>query len=159
MSNIRECINCEHSCGGGSDVWCEHNPKGKESYMHETDCPYFKGNKWYKEPTKTIKINTQEKTCKTCTIRYKDGFCMQHCYYTSDEDSCPQWSDTELEFDFERIYRLCKQYVKLSDDYEKFKELTKEHKGLSMNMHSYEFFFNCVINDLHREMSLWKTRR
>lgn len=37
----RECVNCQHSRGLGSDVWCGHDPKGKESYMRETDCPYF----------------------------------------------------------------------------------------------------------------------
>lgn len=37
----RECVNCRHSRGLGSDVWCGHDPKGKESYMCETDCPYF----------------------------------------------------------------------------------------------------------------------
>lgn len=30
---MRECINCIYSKGLGSDVWCEHNPKGKESYI------------------------------------------------------------------------------------------------------------------------------
>ena len=42
---MRECINCIYSSGLGSDVWCEHNPKGKESYMCETDCEYFKSKK------------------------------------------------------------------------------------------------------------------
>lgn len=27
---------------GIRDVWCGHDPKGKESYMFETDCPYFR---------------------------------------------------------------------------------------------------------------------
>lgn len=38
---MRECIHCKYSRGLGSDVWCDHDPKGKESYMMETDCPYF----------------------------------------------------------------------------------------------------------------------
>lgn len=42
----RECINCKFSCGGGSDVWCEHEPPGKESYMCETDCPYFEWSEY-----------------------------------------------------------------------------------------------------------------
>ncbi len=38
---MRECVNCEHSRGLGSDVWCS---KGFEtSYMDETDCCHFKG--------------------------------------------------------------------------------------------------------------------
>lgn len=40
MKMIRECVNCKKSRGGGSDVWCgEGHPY--ESYMHETECPYF----------------------------------------------------------------------------------------------------------------------
>lgn len=36
---MRECINCKHSCGLGSDVWCG---KGyKSTYMMETDCPEY----------------------------------------------------------------------------------------------------------------------
>ena len=38
----RECVNCEYGCGGGSDVYCTHKPRGKESYMCDTDCKYFK---------------------------------------------------------------------------------------------------------------------
>ena len=38
---MREYNNCKHSGGIGSDVWCNHNPKGNESYMSETDCPYY----------------------------------------------------------------------------------------------------------------------
>lgn len=38
----RECVNCEYGCGGGSDVYCTHEPRGKEAYMHDTDCEYFK---------------------------------------------------------------------------------------------------------------------
>lgn len=29
----RECSNCEYGRGIGSDVWCGHDPKGKETYM------------------------------------------------------------------------------------------------------------------------------
>lgn len=43
---MRECINCKHSRGLGSDVWCSHNPKGNESYMSETDCPYYEEVRW-----------------------------------------------------------------------------------------------------------------
>ena len=39
---MRECVNCKYGKGLGSDVWCGHDPKGKESYMFETDCPYYK---------------------------------------------------------------------------------------------------------------------
>lgn len=37
---IRKCIHCKKSRGLSSDVWCsEGHPY--ESYMRETDCPYF----------------------------------------------------------------------------------------------------------------------
>ena len=40
MKMIRECVNCKKSRGGGSDIWCsEGHPY--ESYMRETECPYF----------------------------------------------------------------------------------------------------------------------
>lgn len=61
MGYTRECVNCKYSRGGGSDVWCNHNPKGKETYMVETDCPYFEGNKYYKGPqTLTIKAELSD---------------------------------------------------------------------------------------------------
>lgn len=102
-----------------------------------------------------------EKTCKTCAIRYKDGFCMQNCTYMNDEDKCQLWTDESLSFDYNRVYMLCKDYLKLCKDYNEFKKLCKKYpdKALTLSESSYEFFFNCVLNDLHREMSLWKTRR
>lgn len=39
---MKECVNCKYGKGIGSDVWCGHDPKGKESYMFETDCSYYK---------------------------------------------------------------------------------------------------------------------
>ena len=39
---MKECVNCKYGKGIGSDVWCGHDTKGKESYMFETDCPYYK---------------------------------------------------------------------------------------------------------------------
>lgn len=53
---MRECNNCKHSGGIGSDVWCNHNPKGNESYMFETDCPYYEYHDRSKGvPSKTTK--------------------------------------------------------------------------------------------------------
>lgn len=42
INMLRECVNCKYSRGIGSDVWCGHNPRGDESYMNKTDCPYFR---------------------------------------------------------------------------------------------------------------------
>lgn len=38
---MKECVNCKYGKGIGSDVRCGHDPKGKESYMFETDCSYY----------------------------------------------------------------------------------------------------------------------
>lgn len=103
-----------------------------------------------------------EKNCGNCAIRYHDGFCMQNCTYMNDGDKCQRWSDKPLDFDYNRIYRLCKDYIKLCKDYEEYKELCEKHpekRSLELYGNHYDFFFNCCINDLHREMSLWKTRR
>ena len=32
---MRECISCKYGRGLGSDVWCGHDPKGKESYIYK----------------------------------------------------------------------------------------------------------------------------
>lgn len=50
---IRECIHCKKSRGLGSDVLCsEGHPY--ESYMRETECPYFEINR------RSIKMNKEE---------------------------------------------------------------------------------------------------
>lgn len=56
---VRECVNCKHSRGLGSDVWCGHEPKGKESYMFETDCEYYEPFEYHdksKETTSTLNL-------------------------------------------------------------------------------------------------------
>lgn len=86
---------------------------------------------------------------------------MQNCTYMGDQDSCKKWTDQPLEFDFDRVYYLCKDYIKLCKDYNELKQTIKEYpnSGISMYDSTYQFFFNCILNDLHREMSLWKTKR
>lgn len=89
---------------------------------------------------------------------------MQHCYYTGEEHSCPSWTDEDISFNYERIYRLCKDYIeicKMYDDTEKFKEdeLFKHPFEYENSLHNLQFFLNCCLNDLHREMSLWRTRK
>lgn len=103
-----------------------------------------------------------EKTCKTCAYKYHDDFCMGNCMYVNDEHKCQRWTDEPLEFDYDRVYRLCKDYVKLCDDYGEYKELCEKYPdrwSLKVSENNYKFFFNCCINDLHRELSLWKTKR
>ena len=45
---MNECVNCRYGRGGGSDVWCGHEPRGKETYMpiKDTDCPYYESMRW-----------------------------------------------------------------------------------------------------------------
>lgn len=38
---MRECSNCKKSRGLGADVWCGEGHTEYESYMRETDCPYW----------------------------------------------------------------------------------------------------------------------
>ena len=100
--------------------------------------------------------------CSTCSYYYKDGFCMLHCFYTDDEHTCPKWTDEGIDFDYERIYNLCKQYIEICHQYEETEELIKKHpseKSLGLSFNSLQFFLDCCLNDLHREMSLWKTRK
>ena len=104
-----------------------------------------------------------EKICKNCSYKYSDDFCMRICMYVTNNHSCKLWTDEPIEFKYERIYKLCKDYIELCEDWEKHQELKEkypEHKPtLELMENNYEFFFNCCLNDLHREMSLWKTKR
>lgn len=79
-----------------------------------------------------------------------------------DNDTCDMWTTKPLEFDYRRIYQLCEQYVKLTTDYERYLDLCEKHSKDELLIgfeDTYQFFFNCTLNDLHREMSLWKTKR
>ena len=99
--------------------------------------------------------------CLTCSYHYHDNFCMLNLYYVSDDHTCGRWTDEEIKFDYDRIYRLCKSYIEICDMYtdgERLKEKYPE-KMKWENFSNCDFFLNCCLNDLHREMSLWKTRR
>lgn len=103
----------------------------------------------------------KNKQCNTCSYHYHDNFCMLNLYYVSDDHTCGRWTDEEIKFDYDRIYRLCKSYIEICDMYtdgerlkEKYPEKMKWH-----NFSNCDFFLNCCLNDLHRKMSLWKTRR
>ena len=96
--------------------------------------------------------------CETCTYRYHDGFCMQNLYYTNGEDSCSEWTDKALEFKKERVYDLCCKFNEIYEheqECEKLKEKYPDDFSLKYEMP----FMTWCLNDLHREMSLWKTRR
>ena len=100
------------------------------------------------------------KACENCSYWYTDGFCMQHCYYTEGSYYCLKWTDEDIEFDYNRIYYLCKQYIDICRMFERHEHLKEKYPDKMHNNLSNEFFFlNCCLNDLHREMSLWKTRK
>ena len=71
-----------------------------------------------------------KKICKTCSCRYHDNFCMVNCLYVNDEHTCKRWTSQPMQFNYHVIYRLCKDYINLCEDYkerERLKEeLTKE---------------------------------
>lgn len=104
-----------------------------------------------------------KKICKTCSFRYHDDFCMVNCLYVNDKHTCKRWTNQPMQFNYHVIYRLCKDYINLCEDYKERERLKEEYpdyqRDLKLIDGSYEFFFNCCLNDLHREMSLWKTRR
>lgn len=99
--------------------------------------------------------------CKNCSYRYQDDFCMLNCYYVSDEHSCSKFTTEDIDFDFDRIYRLCKQYIEVCEMYNEQERLKIKYpnKFELNNFSNLQFFLNCCLNDLHREMSLWKTQR
>lgn len=39
---MKECVNCKHGRGMGSDVWCGKGHTTYETYMQETNCPFYK---------------------------------------------------------------------------------------------------------------------
>lgn len=50
---MRECTNCKHACGLGSNIWCEKIDIECEPYMREikwwmreTRCPYWEEIRW-----------------------------------------------------------------------------------------------------------------
>lgn len=102
--------------------------------------------------------------CEKCSYHFDDGFCMLNCYYTDDTDECEKGTDEPIEFNYDVIYRLCNDYIeicKMYDELEDFKkyDILKNDFTYQNSLRNLQFFLNCCLNDLHREMSLWKTRR
>lgn len=99
--------------------------------------------------------------CKTCSYKYKDDFCMKNCYYVDDEHTCGGWTDKKIEFNYEVIHRLCKEYLEICDMYMEHERLKKKYPEEMkwVDTSNIDFFLQCCLNDLHREMSLWVTQR
>lgn len=88
-----------------------------------------------------------------------DGFCMQHCYYTEGAYYCPKWTDKAIDFDYNRVYRLCQQYIDICHMFEEHEKLKEKNPDKYLSMSNLFFFLNCCCNDLAREFSLYKMRK
>lgn len=104
-----------------------------------------------------------ERICKYCTYHYHDGFCTRLLYYPGDDHTCPEFTTEEIPLDYDYLYRLCKEYIKICGMYmnhEALLEKYPEDKSLSLVGTSNEdFFLQCCLNDLSRELSKWKTKK
>ena len=101
-------------------------------------------------------------TCKTCTYYYRDGFCTLQLYYTSDDHTCPKHTTEEIPLDYDYLYRLCKQYIHICEMYENHEKVKKEHPDKIISIIdtcNEDFFLQCCLNDLSRELSKWKTKK
>ena len=76
----------------------------------------------------------KSKQCNTCSYHYHDNFCMLNLYYVSDDYTCGRWTDEEIEFDYDRVYRLCKSYIEVCDRYTDGERLKRREAN-----HSKEF--------------------
>ena len=104
-----------------------------------------------------------EKICKNCTYYFRDGFCTYHLSYWSPDHTCPKFTTEELPLDYDFLYRRCKDYIDICEMYNRYEELRKKHpddKSLScIGTINEDFFLQCCLNDLHRELSKWKTKK
>lgn len=111
-----------------------------------------------------IKMEGQDtKTCETCSYYHHDGFCTYHLTYWNKEHTCPKWTNETLEVDYDFLYRLCKQYIKICGMYnshEKAMEKYPEEKKYAwMSTSNYDFFLQCCLNDMKRELSRWTLKK
>ena len=100
--------------------------------------------------------------CKTCNYHYHDGFCTLHCYYTSNDHTCPKHTTGEIPLDYDYIYRLCRQYIKICEMYNQYEKVKKERPdSLSVlaGTSNEDFFLQCCLNDLSRELTKWRTKK
>lgn len=83
------------------------------------------------------------KACESCSYWYDDGFCMQHCYYTEGAYYCPKWTDKAIDFDYNRVYRLCQQYIDICHMFEEHEKLKEKNPDLSSNK-DFILDYDCV---------------
>lgn len=99
--------------------------------------------------------------CQTCSYYYNDGFCTLNLTYFSKDYTCSRWTDEKLELDYDYLYRLCKQYIKICEMYIREEEAMKKYpdRVYGLNFSGYDFFLQCCLNDLKRELSLYETKK
>ena len=81
--------------------------------------------------------------------------------YPGPDHTCPKWTDETLTLDYDFLYRLCKDYIKICDMYKSTEKLIKEHpdKAYQFNFHNEDFFLQCCLNDMKRELSLYELQK
>ena len=72
---------------------------------------------------------------------------------------CPKWTDEDIEFDYNRVYHLCQQYINICHMFEKYEKMKERNPDGYLSMSNLHFFLNCCCNDLAREFSLYEMRK
>lgn len=103
-----------------------------------------------------------EEICETCSYYYHDGFCTYHLSYWSPDHTCPKWTDEELELDYDFLYRRCQDYIRICEMYNHYEKLKKENPDaiiVKAGTSNEDFFLQCCLNDMKRELSLWTLKK
>ena len=101
--------------------------------------------------------------CKTCSYYSRDGFCIQNLFYPDETYHCILWTDETLEFDYERVYKLCERYIDICNHFDELEALKKKHpeyeQEINLSDNTWKFFLNTTLNDLKRELGLWRIKQ
>lgn len=106
-------------------------------------------------------MKKEKEICGNCSYYYNDGFCTYHLSYWNKEHHCPKWTDEELKLDYDFLYRRCKDYIRICEMYESHERAKKEHpdKIIWDNTSSEDFFLQCCLNDMKRELNKWELKK
>ena len=106
-------------------------------------------------------MTTSDKVCKTCSWYYSDGFCTYQLTYPGPDHTCPKWTDEELELDYDFLYRRCQDYIRICEMYNTYEENKKKHpdKMAFLSCNNQDFFLQCCLNDMKRELSKWTLKK
>lgn len=102
-----------------------------------------------------------EEICETCSWLYNDGFCTYNLTYPDRHGHCNHWTNEELELDYDFLYRRCKDYIEICEMYKETERLKKKYpeKLWEFSLHNEDFFLQCCLNDLKRELTKWKLKK